>query len=54
MADARERHKEKLKAARDEFHRLKGDTPHRRDLLRHIRRLEKELKIFDYYMSQRG
>ena len=54
MADARQRHKEQLQAARDEYHRLQGDTPHRRDLLRHIRRLEKELKTYDYYRSQRG
>lgn len=51
---AREKHKAKLQDAREEFHRLRGDTPHRRDLLRSIRRMERELKEYDYYMRRCG
>ena len=45
--NARERHLEWLGAAREELRGLTRGTPHRRDLLRHIRRLERELKAYD-------
>ena len=52
MPDARERHVEALRAARQEYNRTRGDTPHRWDLLRHIHRLEKELRIYDHLRRQ--
>ena len=54
MDNARQNHMDKLQAAREELRRLKAATPHRRDLLRHVHRMEKELKIYDHYRSQRG
>ena len=50
---ARDRHKADLAAARAELRTLHKDTPHRRDLLRHIHRMEKQLREYDYY-TQRG
>lgn len=49
---ARDRHLDQLRAARDELRALKRDTPHRRDLQRHVRRLEKELKEYDMYLRR--
>lgn len=43
---------DQLRAARDELRALKRDTPHRRDLQRHVRRLEKELKAYDMYLRR--
>ena len=52
MPDARERHEAALRAARNEYDRTRGDTTHRRDTLRHIHRLEKELRIYDHNRRQ--
>ena len=54
MADARQRHKTEIQTVKDELRTLHRDTPHRRDLIRHLHRLQKELRIYDHYMSQRG
>lgn len=44
---SRKEHAEKIRKAKEE---LKTAGPvHRKDLQRYIRRLEKELRIFDYY-----
>ena len=49
---ARERHLDRLRAAREELRGLTRDTPHRRDLQRYVRRLEKELKAYDMYLRR--
>jgi len=47
MADARDEWKAKIRAAKAE---LKTAGPyHRRDLMKHIHRMEKELRIYDFY-----
>ena len=47
MPDPREDWKQKIRAAKAE---LKTAGPcHRRDLEKHIRRMEKELLIYDFY-----
>lgn len=52
MADnARERHMQQLQKAKTEMRSLHKDTPHRRDLLRYIHRMEKELRIYDFYRN---
>ena len=55
MADtSRDRHLSSLRSARAELRTLTKDTPHRRDILRHIHRMEKQLREYDYYHTQRG
>lgn len=51
---ARDRHLAALHTARAEARSITRDTPHRRDLLRHIHRMEKEMRIYDHYHTQRG
>lgn len=54
MPDPRKEWKEKIKAAKEE---LKTAGPkHRRDLQKHIHRMQKELMIYDYYRraAERG
>lgn len=52
MADARERHLQEIQTAKDELKTLHLDTPHKRDLLRHLHRLQKQLKEYDYYIAK--
>lgn len=50
MKDARERHLQQIREAKQQ---LKTARPyHRRDLLKHIHRMEKELRIYDRYRQQ--
>ena len=50
--NARQRQVEAIHAAERE---MKTAGPvHRRDLQKHINRMKKELKIYDFYMRQRG
>lgn len=50
MADMRKEHKTMIAAAKEE---LKTAGPrHRRDLLKHIHRMQKELLIYDRYQQQ--
>lgn len=50
MADMRKEHKAMIAAAKEE---LKTAGPHhRRDLLKHIHRMQKELLIYDRYQQQ--
>lgn len=51
---ARERHLGAGGMERGEARSITRDTPHRRDILRHIHRMEKELRIYDHYHTQRG
>lgn len=56
MAEAfnRVKHKAKLQEARAELRELRKDTPHRRDLVRYIHRLEKEIRIYDFKIAHEG
>lgn len=46
----REQHKAAIRAAKQE---LKTAGPHhRRDLMKHIHRMQKELRIYDFYQQQ--
>lgn len=54
MADARDRHNAEIRAVLAELRTLRKNTPHRRDLERHLHRLQKELRTYDFYMKQRG
>lgn len=47
--NARERHVLQIQQAKAELRGLRKDTPHRRDLVRRIYRMEKELRIYDSY-----
>ena len=49
MDNARMEWKEKINAAREEL-KTAGKI-HRRDLIRHIHRMEKELKLYDMYRA---
>ena len=50
MPDARQEHIAAIRAAKEE---LKTAGPHhRRDLQKHIHRMQKELRIYDYYHQQ--
>lgn len=52
MVDARQRHIDEIKRLE---HELQTAGPiHRKDLQKHINRMKKELKIYDYYRTQRG
>lgn len=54
MADnARERHIQQLQQAKTELRILQKDTPHRRDLLRYIHRMENELRIYDFITANK-
>ena len=47
MVNARERHLQEIERTKEE---LKGAKDiHRKDLLRHLRQLEKDLKTYDSY-----
>ena len=49
MPDARKEWKEKIRAAKEE---LKTAGPHhRRDLMKHIHRMQKELLIYDRFQN---
>lgn len=54
MLNARERHLAEIHAVKVELQKAREGTPHMRDLKRRLHQLEKELKIYDYYRSQRG
>lgn len=47
MPDPREDWKQKIRSAKAEL--LTAGPCHRRDLEKHIRRMEKDLKIYDHY-----
>lgn len=49
---ARERHVAEIERTRAELDRLKKDTPHRRDVDRHLKRLVRELLIYDRYRGR--
>ena len=50
MPDAREEHKAAIRAAKQE---LKTAGPyHRRDLMKHIHRMQKDLRIYDFSQQQ--
>ena len=51
MADARQRHVDAIRAAEREL--LTAGPIHRRDLQKHINRMKKELKIYDFHMRQK-
>lgn len=46
---ARERHKAEIQAVKAELKKLHSGTPHMRDMERRLHRLQKELRIYDYY-----
>ena len=46
----REELTQRIAAAKDEMRR--SGPMHRRDLCKHIRRMEKELRIYDFYLAQ--
>lgn len=48
---ARERHAAKLHQARVEWMNAKDNTPHKRDLMRRVHRMEKELRTYDKLMK---
>ena len=52
MADARERHITRIQAAKEELRKLHHDTPHRRDLIKHIHRMQKDLREYDFYRAK--
>lgn len=52
MDDAREQHLQKIRQIEAELETAKDI--HRKDLFRHLYRLKKELKIYDFYHRQRG
>ena len=54
MGDARDRHKAEIQAVKAELKKLRRGKPHMRDMERRLHRLQKELKIYDQYMAQRG
>lgn len=49
---SRERHVAEIKAVQQELKRLKMNTPHRRDVDRRLKRLRKELLIYDRYQGR--
>jgi hypothetical protein len=49
--NARERHKAEIQSVKAELKRLRKGTPHQRDMERRLHRLQKELRIYDFYMS---
>lgn len=49
MADMREEWKAKIRAAKEEL--KTAGAIHRRDLQRQIHRMQKELRIYDYYQA---
>lgn len=54
---ARERHVKEIEAAKVQLKALKKkytNTPHMRDLERHLYKLEKELRAYDMYMASEG
>lgn len=51
MDDARQRH---VKAIRDAERELQtSGSIHRRDVQKHINRMKKDMKIYNYYMRQK-
>lgn len=52
MDERREEWKAKIRAAKTEL--KTAGAYHRHDLLKHIHRMQKELKIYDYYHKQIG
>lgn len=54
---AREKHIKEIEAVKAQLKALKKkytNTPHMRDLERYLRRLQKELRIYDVYMASKG
>ena len=51
---ARERQIAEIKAVKAELKKLGDGTPKMRDMKRRLHRLQKELRIYDNYMAQRG
>lgn len=49
---AREKHVAEIKEVQAELKRLKMNTPHRRDMERRLKRLRKELLIYDRYQGR--
>ena len=49
---AREKHVAEIKEVQAELKRLKMNTPHRRDTERRLKRLRKELLIYDRYQGR--
>lgn len=47
--NARERHKAEIQSVKAELKKLRRGTPHMRDMERRLHRLQKELRIYDYY-----
>lgn len=56
MADlnARERQKAEIQEVKAELKKLRRGTPHMRDMERRLHRLEKELRIYDFYTANKG
>jgi hypothetical protein len=52
--NARQRHKAEIQSVKAELKRLRKGTPHQRDMERRLHRLQKELRIYDFYMAQKG
>lgn len=52
MPDARQRHVDAIRAAEREL--MTAGPIHRRDLQKHINRMKKDLKIYDFYMRRNG
>ena len=52
MGSAREQHLEKLRLAKEEV--KTAGTIHKRDLIRQIKRMEKELRIYDWYHAKQA
>lgn len=48
-SNARARHLLAIEAVKQQLRTLHKDTPHRRDLLKYLHRLQRELKEYDYY-----
>ena len=49
---ARDRHVVEIERTQAELATLTGDTPHRRDVERHLKRLIKELLTYDRYRGR--
>ena len=52
--NARQRHEAEIQSVKAELKRLRKGTPHQRDTVRRLHRLQKELRIYDYYIANKG
>lgn len=50
--NARERHKAEIQSVKAELKKLRKGTSHMRDMERCLHRLEKELRIYDFYHKE--